>query len=36
MSLERWGFWEKRLRGLQEDSELVREVRDALEAMGEV
>jgi hypothetical protein len=36
MSLERWAFWGGRLRALQEDGGLVREVRAALEAMGEV
>ncbi|KAG9201249.1 hypothetical protein G6514_005980 [Epicoccum nigrum] len=36
MSLERWAFWGGRLRALQEDGGEVREVRAALEAMGEV
>ena len=36
MTLRRWAFWGERLRALQEDPELVRDVRAALEAMGEV
>ena len=36
MGLRRWAFWGERLRALQEDPELVRDVRAALEAMGEV